>query len=125
MIYKKYYIKYNVIVLYYILLGEFKMKMNEQTRQIAIGENYFGLWYILEENTEAYVSYGIKIVMTDLKTGSSTVAVVNDITTEIETAEGVFKMITNGIVTPTTLREIVEDLICEVPLHELIGVSST
>ena len=95
------------------------MLIHEQTHQIAIGDNYFGLRYILESNTDLYVSYGIKVVMTDLKTGSSSFEVVNDITTEMETAEEIFEMVFSGIVTPTTLREVVEDLICEVLLHEM------
>ena len=100
------------------------MIIYEQIRQIAISDNYFSLRYILEENFEDYVSFGIKVVMTDLKTGSCYDSVAKDITTELETAEEIYNKIFDGIVTPTTLTEVVEDLICEVLLSEVfIGMA--
>lgn len=96
----------------------------EQTRQIAIEENYYCIRYILEETIDTYVRYGIKVEMTDLITGISSMSVVNDITTEIEMIEAIYQMVYEGIVTPISLRDVIEDLIEELLQDSNIGTKA-
>ncbi|OGO90671.1 MAG: hypothetical protein A2Y17_02975 [Clostridiales bacterium GWF2_38_85] len=89
------------------------MTISKLSNVLKIGEVNYELSYLLNVEGGDRIYYNILILMKDLSNGITGTSEVEDITSDIEKVKSLFNKISSGLVTPVTLKDIIEDYLCE------------